>query len=219
MASPKGGVGKTVTAVHLAVLAARELGRRVLVADCDPNRSAYDWLAKAETTGVDVAAVGPEEARTLRRVQGYDLIVADIAGTRDGTLRLMLGGETCNHLLVPSGPEVMDLRPVMRVLRDETVLALSYALVLTKVPTEALPRAYQRAAELRASGLNVASTIIRRRAAVDEAIEHACTVLDIPGRHHRARHVEQDYRALAAEIFAAMGYGVTALRRDPSWLA
>ena len=38
----KGGTGKTTLAVHLAVLAA-ETGRRVLLVDTDPQRSAGDW--------------------------------------------------------------------------------------------------------------------------------------------------------------------------------
>lgn len=228
IASPKGGVAKTTTAVHLAVLAARLLSLRVLVVDCDPNRSAYDWLTRAgDAAGVDIAAATPDEVRRLRRAHRYDLVVVDLPGAREsGAMRALLaagddGATVADYVLVPSGPEVMDLRPVVRAVRAEVQpLGLPHALVLTRVPVEAVPRARERQAQLRAgSGLSVASTIVRRYVAVDEAVERSCTVMDIRGRHHYARRVEQDYAALGAETFEAMGWDAGPLRRDPPWLA
>ena len=222
--SPKGGVGKTVTAVHLAAIAARKLDMRVLVVDGDPNHSSLDWLTKGgDTIGVDVAPGDPGEVRKLRRAAGYDLIVVDLPGAREGAFEAMLtgeGGPVADYLLMPTRPEVMDLRPVVRVARTEVVAAgLRYALAFTAVPIEAVPRARERQAELRTGpGLAVADTVIRRYVAVDEAVERACTVLDIPGRHHYARRVEADYTALAGETLGAMGIDTSILRREPSWL-
>lgn len=224
--SPKGGVGKTVTAVHLATLAAAVLGLRTLLVDGDENRSSLDWVSRHPASPVDVAAGSPDEVRRLRQGAGrYDLLVVDLPGAREGAFQAVLTGTgtgpVADHLLVPSGAEVMDLRPVVRVLRGEVApLGLPYALALCRVPTEAVPRARERQAELRAgSGLSVASTIVRRYAVVDECVERSCTVLDVPGRHHYARRVEADYRALAAETFGAMGLDVTPLRREAAWLA
>jgi chromosome partitioning protein len=223
--SPKGGVGKTVSAVHLAAIAARELGLRVLAVDGDENRSSMDWLSRAgDSVGVDVAAGTPEEVRRLRRGIGYDLAVVDLPGAREGAFQAVLrgagDGPVADYLLVPSGAEVIELRPVVRVIRREVIpLGLPYALVLTQVPTEALPRARERQAQLRTgSGLSVAATIIRHYVAVNEAVERNCTVLDLPGRHHNARRIEEDYRALAAETFTALGIDTTALRKDAAWL-
>lgn len=223
--SPKGGVGKTVTSVHLATIAARVLGMRVLLVDGDENRSSLDWITRAgDSSPLDVAAGTPDEVRQLRRGTGYDLAVVDLPGAREGAFLAVLTGTgtgpVADYLLVPTGAEVMDLRPVVRVIRHEVAsLDLPYALVFTRVPTEAVPRARERQAQLRAgSGLSVASTVIRRYAVVDEAVERSCTVLDIPGKHHYARRVEDDYLALAAETFGAMGMDTAALRRDAAWL-
>lgn len=224
--SPKGGVGKSCSSVTLAAIAARDLGLSVLLVDADENRSALDWITRAgDAIPVDVAAGTPDEVRRLRRGSGYDLVIVDLPGAREGAFAAILGGDgdgpVCDYLLVPSGPEVMDLRPVVRVLRGEVVpLGLPYSLVFTKVPTEALPRARERQAQLRVgSGLSVATTVIRRYAAFDEAVERSRTVLDIPGRHHYARRAEADYRDLAAETLPALGFDTTKIRSDGPWLA
>lgn len=223
--SPKGGVGKTVTSVHLATIAAVALGLRVLLVDGDENRSSLDWVTRAgDASPLDVAAGTPDEVRRLRQGSGYDLAVVDLPGAREGAFRAVLtgtgDGPVADYLLVPTGAEVMDLRPVVRVVRHEVVpLPLPHALVLCKVPTEAVPRARERQAQLRTgSGLSVASTIVRRYAVVDEAVERSVTVLDIPGAHSYARRVEDDYRALAAETFGAMGLDTAKLRGDAPWL-
>lgn len=226
--SPKGGVGKTVTSVHLANIAARMLGLRVLLVDGDENRSALDWVSRGgdQMPGVDVASGSPDEIAALRRGKGYDLAVVDLPGAREGAFRAALAGENgvpvCDYLLVPSGPEVMDIRPVVRVVRAEVIpTGVPYALVFTKVPTEAIPRARERQAQLRAGmGLSVATTVVRRYVVVDEAIERNVTVLDMPGgTHSTARRVEEDYRGLAAETFTALDIDTTALRKEAAWLA
>lgn len=114
----------------------------------------------------------------------------------------------------------MDIRPVVRTIRAEVIpTGLPYAMVFTRVPTEALPRARERQAQLRAgSGLSVAATVIRRYAVVDEAIERNTTCLDMAGAHSYARRVEDDYRHLAAKTFAALDLDTTALRKDSAWL-
>lgn len=220
--SPKGGVGKSVTAVHLAVISARVLQLRVLVVDGDENRTSLDWLKRS--TELDVAPGTPGEVRKLRKAAGYDLVVVDLPGAREGAFQAMLSGTgdgpVADYLLVPTGAEVGEVRPVVRVVRSAVVpLALPYSIVFTRVPTEALPRARERQAQLRTgSGLSVASTIVRRYSVVDEAIERDLTAMDIPGQHTYARRVEDDYRALAAETLGAMGLDVQKLRSDAPWL-
>lgn len=210
--SPKGGVGKTTTAVTLATVAAKA-GAAVLLVDGDSNGSAWDWAGSAgDAIPVDVARVdGPDELGKLRRAGGFDLLVLDLPGARADAFRAVLAGAdgapVPDLLVVPALPEVMDLRPVLRVVRGEVMpLGLPHLMVFTKVPTLALPRAVERQAEVRAAGLTVADTIIRRYSVYDEAVERAATVLDVPGQHSYARAAEADYRALTAEVLAAVGF-------------
>src|SRR5271166_7046932 len=75
----KGGTGKTTLAVHLAVIAA-EAGRRVLLVDTDPQRSAGDWW---RVRNADVPRLVECPAKRVGMVleaaedDGIDLVVVD----------------------------------------------------------------------------------------------------------------------------------------------
>jgi len=212
--SPKGGVGKTTTAVTLAAIGA-QAGLRVLLVDGDTNGSAMDWAGSAgdEVLPLDVyAASDPRELAKLRDADEYDLMVVDLPGARIGAFEAILTGDSGRPvpdlLLVPTTHELLDLRPVIRVVRDEVLpLDLPHLMVLTKVPTAALRQAHrQRSLVLDAgAGHRFAETIIRDYKIYNEAVENGMTVLNVPGKRPSARKAEEDYRALAAEAFAVVG--------------
>jgi chromosome partitioning protein len=211
--SPKGGVAKTTTAVTLAAIAGRA-GLRVLLVDGDENRSAWDWAGAAgDEIPVDVHATSdPRELAKLRDADEYDLMVVDLPGARVGAFEAVLTGDgrlpVPDLLLVPTVPEVLDLRPVLRVVREEVIpLELPHLVVLTKVPTSGLPRARQQRSLVLAAGAGYrfAETIIRRYSAFDEAVEANLTVLDLGGVGSRARLAEADYRQLADEALPLVG--------------
>lgn len=211
--SPKGGVAKTTTAVTLATIAGKA-GLRVLLVDGDSNSSSMDWAGSAgDEIPVDVyAASDPRELAKLRDADEYDLMVVDLPGARAGAFEAILSGDgrrpVPDLLLVPTIIEILDLRPVIRVVRDEVIpLGLPHLIVLTKVPTVALPEAKRQRAQALASGagLRFTDTIIREYRVYNEAVENARTVLDVGGRWRPSVHkAEADYRALAGEAFAAV---------------
>lgn len=216
--SPKGGVGKTTLAGTLAVLAARILKLKTLLIDADENRSALDWLG--DLPDLDVAPGLDYDA--LRRMRAastspYDLAVLDLPGARAGAFEAILTGTdgrpVADLLLVPTLLDLMDIRPVLRVVESEVApLRLPSMIVLTRVETYHQGLAAQRKAELRARGLTVADTPVRRYVAYAEAHEAGGTVLDeIGGRHSRARQAEADMRQLAVEVFARLGADVRSL--------
>jgi hypothetical protein len=105
---------------------------------------------------------------------------------------------------------------VVRVVPGEVVpLRLPYALAGTRIPTEALPRARERQAQLRAgSGLCVAATCVCRSRPTTTR-----TVLGLPGRRHyrTPRCVAANYRSLAVEKLAALDFDTDKIRSD-AWL-
>ena len=74
----KGGAGKTSTAIALASLAAAE-GRRTIILDADPQRSASEWYAVSTNPGfavhsTEVSAVASLLERAKKR---YDVVIVD----------------------------------------------------------------------------------------------------------------------------------------------
>jgi chromosome partitioning protein len=84
VANQKGGVGKTTTTLNLGAALA-DMGRRVLVVDCDPQANATSGLGVArddvETSIYDVVVLGQPlaEARIPTVVPNLDLVPSHIA--------------------------------------------------------------------------------------------------------------------------------------------
>lgn len=207
--SPKGGVSKSTFSVILATVAARFLEQRVLLVDADDNRTAIDWTVRADDAVMpfDVAA-GTDIGRLtqLRTYTRYDVIVIDLPGAREGAFRAILDGDqgqpVADFMLISSLAEVLDLRPVRRVIEHEIQpLELPYLLALTRVHSSSVNRALALAAEQRGRGIEVAGTIVRNFSAYNIAVEQNRTIFDLPGGPSSpARKAEADCRSLAFEI-------------------
>jgi len=77
VASLKGGVGKTTTAVYLAAAAA-SLGRgAVTLVDADRQASAAEWLESCPMEGVDVLEAPSERTVTRAATRGGEFTIVD----------------------------------------------------------------------------------------------------------------------------------------------
>lgn len=81
--APKGGVGRSTIALHIAGRLAAQ-GRRVLLHDADPQGSSSVWAALAEQVR-DEDQAGPLPFVVGRGGSGYDMTVID-CGPTDGPL-------------------------------------------------------------------------------------------------------------------------------------
>lgn len=135
----KGGVGKTMTCVHLAVGLSRT-GRTLLV-DADPQASsALDWSTVAGEAWPEALTVipwhGADLARRIKAVSvDYTHLVIDTGGENDMLLSEAL--LVTDELLVPVAPSLIELRrlPATFALaaKVDVVSPVSARVMLTKV--------------------------------------------------------------------------------------
>jgi len=141
----KGGVGKTTTAVQLA-LHAGGAGNRTLLVDADPGRSALSWATRAtDWPHAMVPVIAHHHPDLPRRLPGlaagYDLVVVDCphdpaGGARVGAT-LASAIAVADLLLVPSPPNAADLDRLEDLLAaiaaEEARRDLRWALALVRV--------------------------------------------------------------------------------------
>ena len=138
LGAAKGGVGKSTSAVYLAVGLARR--GRTLIVDADPQASVLSWSREAAGFPAEVAPWSTRDLATrIHGVAGnYAHIVVDTGrapGRDDPILRQALLAS--NVVIIPTPPSLMDVREIGRVLAliDEVALLhpLRVRILLTKV--------------------------------------------------------------------------------------
>jgi chromosome partitioning protein len=206
----KGGVGKTQTAVTLALLAGL-VGYRVLLVDADEQQSAVEWVGRAgELMPFDVISeASPRRLARLHEVTGYDLVLVDLPGglKRSGELRAVLTGTdgrpVLDALLLPTKTGTMDIRSTVRAIQEEVApMGMRYRLVLTMVKFQQIHQAEQDRDDLIKAGVDCCRTILRDLAAHEYAVREDKPITRLPGgKRSSARRGEAEYRALAHEVF------------------
>jgi chromosome partitioning protein len=199
--SSKGGSGKTTLALHLAAVAAAA-GRRTMVADTDPQKSACAWRRVRTEPDPDVSVV---QGHTVRRVlpsfegAGYDLVVVDtppIAGTE--TLDAIRAADLT---LIVARPSMLDLWSV-EYSAEQVRFARGHGLfVVTQAPSSrggvenaAVVSAVK---QLTSYGYPVAPVGMRARVAYSSSIGMGKTALELEPEGMAAREV----RRLAEVVF------------------
>ena len=114
----KGGCGKTTIATNLATWYADE-GRKVALADYDPQKSTLDWLeARQGYAGVpEIQAIDATHKGSLRPAKDTDLLVMDAPASTHGSVidKLLKQVDT---LILPVLPSPIDMRACQRFLGE-----------------------------------------------------------------------------------------------------
>jgi chromosome partitioning protein len=191
VASFKGGVGKTTTAVHLAAYLQRRAP--TLLLDGDQNRSALAWTERGALP-FKVA----DERQAARFARDYEHTVIDTeAHPSESDLRTLVGG--CDLLVIPTTPDGLSLHALMQTVNALDALgADSYRVLLTIVPPRPSRDGDEARELLKARRLPLFKGEIRRRVAFQKAVLQGVPVSEVSDP--RASEAWADYERIGREI-------------------
>lgn len=191
VASFKGGVGKTTTAVHLAAILQGQ--RDTLLIDGDPNRSASGW---AKRGALPFRVV--DERQAARFSRDYQNVVIDTqARPSQEDLEALAGG--CDLLVIPSTPDALSLDALTLTVHALQNLAPSrYRILLTMVPPKPSRDGEEAREMLEESKLPLFASSIRRISAFQKAALQGVPVCNV--KDPRAELGWQDYVAVGEEM-------------------
>ncbi len=191
VASFKGGVGKSTTAIHIAAFLAAKRGKTVL-ADGDLNRSVINWAERGGDTVPFIVCDGesiPDD---------YDYLVIDTAA-RPTDDELTALAETSDLLVIPCTPTTFSLEATIGTL---TALPTDcYKILLTAVPPKPSKEGEKAQMALSKFELPAFKTMIRRFTVYLKAENMGVPVSHV--KDPKAADAWSDYEAVGKEILKA----------------
>ena len=190
VASFKGGVGKSTTAIHLA--AYLQLSAPTLLVDGDPNRSVSEW-ARAGKLPFKVV----DERQAALHARSYEHIVIDTkARPEEEDLRALALG--CHLLVIPCTPDPLSLRALrLTVTALKNIGADRYRVLLTIVPPKPSRDGDDAREMLTQLGLPAFNATIPRLVAFQRAVLEGTTAGEL--KDMRGQQGWEEYKRVGTE--------------------
>lgn len=202
VASAKGGVGKTTSALHIAGALAGT-GATLLVDD-DPNASALRYQDRGARHGHTLPFEVIPGAQRHARQNAVDHLVIDTPARADpADVRAL--SLAADHLIIPATPDPMSLDAVLEA--TATLPAGRWRILLTMCPSRPERDAEEARTALEAAGLPVYRTQIRKAKAFIHAAMSGRLVWETTT--YRAQIAGRDYHQLTTELLTQRPRGTS----------
>ena len=191
VASFKGGVGKTTTAVHLAAYLQKKAP--ALLVDGDANRSATVWGKRGELPFKVV-----DDRQAARYARNYEHVIIDTeARPEDDDLKALADG--CDLLVIPTTPDALALDALMLTVKVlQGIGTNSYRVLLTIIPPRPSRDGEEARSSLQQRTIPLFEAGIRRLVAFQKAALAGVPVFAV--RDPRAQLAWSDYEKMGEEI-------------------
>ena len=205
--SRKGGTGKTTVALHLAVGAWLE-GRKTLIADMDPQRSAMDWRRERPADGPQVAeakagALFP--ARQAATRAGVELMVLDTRPSTD--MEAADAVRYADLCLIVVRPSFFDFKAIARTVELVSQMNRKGLFMLNQAPARRAGEEHKVVRDmveaLEGLGLPVCPVGLRYRAAYQNAVKQGLTAQESEPDSFAAFETNLLWRHVKRELWAA----------------
>lgn len=212
-ANPKGGAGKTTTALILAgELAAK--GAQITIIDADPEKWISQWGAlegKPENITIisDVTEDSiPDQIDEASRTSQF--IVVDLEGTASLMVANAIG--MSDLVIIPTQGSSMDAKggaKTIKLIRNQERMArrpIPHAVVLTRTSAAVTSRALRNVQEqLASAGIEVFSTGIVERAAFRDLFDYGGLLADLdPTKVSNTAKARQNAQEFAGEVISRL---------------
>lgn len=212
--SSKGGSGKTTLALHLAV-AAEAAGRKTLIADTDPQKSALEWRQARSAAAPEVAVVQPTMLRRLKDAierSRFQLMVIDTPPVAGGNVLDAIAA--ADLTLIVARPSMLDLWSVEYSAEQVRAARGRAMFVLSQAPSRrgdsesaAVINAVER---LTGYGFPVASIGLRARVAYSHSVGSGRTTQEVEPNGVASREVSRLAEVVFAKLWRPVSGGTLA---------
>ena len=212
-ANPKGGAGKTTTALLLATQLS-EKGAHVTIIDADPEKWISQWGAlEGRPDNIDIEGAVTEDTIVdlIDEASGRSqFVIVDLEGTASLMVASAIG--MSDLVIIPTQGSSMDAKggaKTIRLIRNQERMArrpIPHCVVLTRTSAAVTSRALRNVQEqLTANGIDVLDTAIVERAAFRDLFDYGGGLANLdPALVSNVDKARANARAFAGEVLAKL---------------